>query len=266
MADMKWAGKLAGAALGMITAGPVGAVVGALVGHQFDRGWRMSPLRGDRERRRELPPRFLQAAFEVMGHVAKADGRVSETDIEAARAIMRHMQLSPAQVRQAIGSFTVGKQPGFPLQRTLDDLYAVIGNREALCRGFVELQMEAALSGGGPTRSQRALLWQVASTLGINRIEFAQLEQLLGARRGFGRASAAADTAAALAAAYRLLDVPTDATDAEVKKAYRRLMNRHHPDKLAASGQPESMQEIAKERTREIRAAYDRIRAHRGLH
>jgi len=262
---MKWAGKLAGGALGVIIAGPLGALVGALVGHQFDRGWQMSSLRRDPGREQRLPPRFLQAAFEIMGHVAKADGRVSEAEIESARAIMRRMQLKPAQVRQAIGCFTRGKQPGFPLQRTLDELAAVIGDQPALCRGFVELQMEAALASGALSRSQRALLWQVASTLGVNRVEFAQLEQLLRAREGFGRAASRADSAAALEAAYRMLDLPVDATDAEVKKAYRRLMNRHHPDKLAASGQPESMQEIAKERTREIRAAYDRIRQHRGL-
>ena len=55
------------------------------------------------------------------------------------------------------------------------------------------------------------------------------------------------------------------ATDAEVKTAYRRLMNQHHPDKQAARGLPESMLEAAKERTHEIRAAYELIREQRGM-
>jgi DnaJ like chaperone protein len=69
----------------------------------------------------------------------------------------------------------------------------------------------------------------------------------------------------ALAAAYRVLGVEPGAPDKAVKDAYRRLVNEHHPDKQAARGLPESMREVAKERTREILAAYELVRAERGL-
>ena len=55
-----------------------------------------------------------------------------------------------------------------------------------------------------------------------------------------------------LADDYRLLGVADDAADAEIKKAYRRLMNRHHPDKLIAKGMPEEMVRIATEKTQQI--------------
>ena len=77
-----------------------------------------------------------------------------------------------------------------------------------------------------------------------------------------GRASSGE---AELEQAYKSLGIEATATDKEVKLAYRRLMNQHHPDKLVAKGLPESMMEAAKERTREIRAAYERIRDHRGM-
>src|SRR6056297_1252784 len=51
----------------------------------------------------------------------------------------------------------------------------------------------------------------------------------------------------------------------EVKKAYRRLMSQHHPDKLAARGMPENMRPMAEEKTREIRKAYDLIKEARGF-
>ena len=63
--------------------------------------------------------------------------------------------------------------------------------------------------------------------------------------------------------AYQLLGVAPDASDAEVKKAYRRLTNQHHPDKLVAKGMPEEMVKLANEKTQEIRKAWERIRDHR---
>ena len=55
------------------------------------------------------------------------------------------------------------------------------------------------------------------------------------------------------------------ASDAEITKAYRRLMNQNHPDKLVARGLPESMMKIAEEKTRQIRAAYEVLRDARGM-
>jgi DnaJ like chaperone protein len=65
--------------------------------------------------------------------------------------------------------------------------------------------------------------------------------------------------------AFRVLGITPEASDREIKTAYRRLMNQHHPDKLRARGMPESMLPVAEEKTREIRAAYERVRAVRGL-
>ncbi len=68
-----------------------------------------------------------------------------------------------------------------------------------------------------------------------------------------------------MAKAYAALGVAADASDKEVKMAYRRLMNQHHPDKLVAKGLPESMMTVAKDKTREIRTAYDLIKDQRGI-
>ena len=65
--------------------------------------------------------------------------------------------------------------------------------------------------------------------------------------------------------AHKALGIEPNSSDREVKTAYRRLMNQHHPDKLVAKGLPDSMLEMAKERTREIRAAYDMIKKNRNI-
>jgi DnaJ like chaperone protein len=65
--------------------------------------------------------------------------------------------------------------------------------------------------------------------------------------------------------AYNMLYVEKSASDAEVKKAYRRQMNKHHPDKLTARGMPEEMIKLATEKTQEIKSAYDLIKKQRGM-
>jgi DnaJ like chaperone protein len=62
-----------------------------------------------------------------------------------------------------------------------------------------------------------------------------------------------------------VLDVPKSAADSEVKKAYRRLMSQHHPDKLVSKGLPEEMIKLANEKTQQIRKAYERIKASRDM-
>jgi DnaJ like chaperone protein len=255
-----WTGKFIGVLVGSL-AGPVGAAVGLFLGHQFDRG--MEDTR--RARWDGVGLVFFETTFGVMGHIAKADGRVSEAEIRAARGIMGRMRLSGAQVQEAIRLFSAGKSADWPLQREVARLGAAIGAQRSLRRAFLEIQMEAALADGGLSATARGLLWQVASVLGLGRVEMAQIEALLRLGHGFGPGAGPQPVRPSSADAYRVLGLDAAASDAELKLAYRRLMNQHHPDKLRARGMPESMIPVAEARTREIRAAWDTVRMARGL-
>jgi len=83
--------------------------------------------------------------------------------------------------------------------------------------------------------------------------------------RGAGSGSRPAAGDGSLAEFYAELEVDPNITDQEVTKAYRRQMSRHHPDKLVANGLPESMAQVAKEKTQRIQEAYEGIRAARGM-
>jgi len=274
---MKWTGKAVGALLGFATGlGPVGAVIGLVIGHAYDE--KMS--QDDDRPSMDLPTVrvvFFRTAFEVMGHVAKSDGRVSEQEIAAARQIFRHFQLDEEQTREAIECFNRGKQAGFDLEGALARLTNACGGRHDLLRVFLEVQMRAALLGNGMQGRTRVLLGRIAQALGISGLEFAHLEALLRlqgygaahaqARGGYAGAGAghAAPRADPLREAYEVLEVGPAASDAEVKRAYRRLMSQNHPDKLVSRGLPESMLEMAKQKTQTIQAAYERIREARGI-
>jgi DnaJ like chaperone protein len=258
---MQWFGKALGGIIGFVTGGPVGSVLGIILGHQLDDGGAF--LRdGNSEPLRRISQLFFEVGFEVMGRVAKIDGRVSEEEIRVARAIMHGMQLSPADVESAIDHFNRGKDESYSTTQRLGELERQIGDRGDLARAFVQLQLQAAIGAGPIGPEKRQLLWHVASALHVTRAELAQIEALV---RAHSERAARQSESQSIDESYRVLGVAASATDDDVKKAYRRLMNQHHPDKLVARGLPQSMIGIAEQKTHEVRAAYEKIKAQRGF-
>jgi DnaJ like chaperone protein len=257
---MQWYGKALGGIIGLVVAGPWGSVVGVLLGHQIDEGGRAFLRGGRRDSIHEISQLFFEVTFEVMGRVAKIDGRVSEDEVRAARAIMHGMRLTPEQVDGAIEHFTRGKRDDYPLADRLGALERQIGGD--LARAFVQLQLQSALGSGSVGPEKRQLLWHVASALHVDRAEFARIESFV---RAHGERAARSRESQSIEDAYSVLGVAANASDDEVKKAYRRLMNQHHPDKLVARGLPESMTGMAEQKTHEVRAAYEKIKAQRGF-
>jgi DnaJ like chaperone protein len=255
---MQWTGKLIGGALGAFF-GPIGIAVGAALGHQYDTGALGRPARPQGEQ-------FFRSTFRIIGHVAKADGRVTEREIEAARSVMQGLRLNPGQVQSAIAHFTAGKQADFDLEAELAELRSSCGAHPEILRVFLEIQLRFALAGSDMVGAARIRVTRVAQGIGVDQRLLARMEAAM--RGGDPRAAGAAGQAgmeARIGAAYRTLEVDPEITNDELTKAYRRLMSRHHPDKLKANGLPDSMLEHAKQRTQAIREAYDLLRERRGM-
>jgi len=263
---MGWWGKLAGGAFGFMLGGPLGALIGAAVGHGFDRGMAGlpggdRPAPGDRER---VQTAFFTTTFSVMGAIAKADGRVSEEEIALARAVMSEMDLGPDMKRAAINLFQQGKQAGFPLDEVLEQFRRECHRRQTLVQIFLEIQLQAAYADGRLDSAEERLLLHICGRLGFPREVFLRLEDMVRAESKY-TPGARAPHAPRLSDAYAILNISSDVSDAELKKAYRRLMNQHHPDKLVSKGLPEEMIKLATQKTHEIRQAYEQIRKARGL-
>ena len=250
---MAWWGTFIGGTLGFVFGGPIGAIIGAALGGNLDRGIKMGDQfgAGDQER---VQAAFFTTTFSVMGHVAKADGHVSPQQIAAPKNIMAQMQLSAQQSKAAIKFFEQDKTDDFPLEEILHQFKKECHGRRNLIQMFVEIQIATALADGKVDASEKRVLYTIGEILGFSR---SQIDHLFNMQNA---AEASASNSLTLAQAYKILGVSKGSGEAEVKKAYRRLMSQHHPDKLVAKGLPDEMIALATEKTQEIRKAYDLIK------
>jgi DnaJ like chaperone protein len=266
---MAWWGKLLGGAFGFVLGGPLGAALGAALGHSFDKGLGSAEdaevLRpGEQER---VQTAFFTATFSVLGHLSKADGRVTPEEIDVAQAVMREMDLSADMRRTAIQLFNQGKSGGFPLDEVLEQFRRECHRRQTLIRIFLEVQLQGAYADGRLDSAEQRLLLHMAERLGFPQSDFESLERMIRAERDFaGTGGKTAPQAAThLDEAYALLGVSPEDSDAVVKKAYRRLLSQHHPDKLVSKGLPEEMMKLAARKTHEIKQAYEHVKAARNM-
>jgi DnaJ like chaperone protein len=263
-----WWGKIIGALIGLFRGGLLGALVGALLGHMVDRF--LAGVLGVGATQQA----FFDALFASLGHLGKADGQVTETEIRMVESLMQQMKISGADRQRAIRLFNRGKQADFELEVTLQPFVQHSVVRQDLRRMFLEILVEAAWSSGGVSPAEQAVLQRVAQALKIPAQVFAAMMQARGAARGAGGRGGGGGagagrrrvaTAVSLDQSYAQLGLTSEASDAEVKRAYRKLVSQYHPDKLVSRGLPEEMMEVAKNRVREINTAYDRIKQARGF-
>lgn len=281
----RWWGKMIGAFLGYIFGGPAGALLGILIGNFIDRSLKehfSHPYWHYHVEKRQLTQKvFFEATFSVIGHLAKADGHVSQQEINMANRLMHEMGLTKQQQIAAQNFFKQGKASHFDLAGMLSRLLNICHDNPELLKLFMDIQYRAALTDGLSAKKV-----QVLDTI-FRRMGFAPLNQQYRFYADFGnqhadysssqhtnnqrnysynrsRAYQAQPDLNNLAHAYALLELSPNANKQETKKAYRRLISRNHPDKLIAQGLPEEMIKIANEKTQKITKAYEQICASKG--
>lgn len=252
-------GKALGMFFGYGLGGPLGLVAGLWLGHAFDTGLRShltSPLA--REKAQNV---FFDLTFQVMGHLAKADGRVNEQEIAVARSIMTHMGLSESQRLRAMKQFNYGKEPFFNLSEALNLFDMTFRGKWPLRQLFMEILIQATYADGQAGPQERSLLNAIATQLKFSPGRLAEMESRFQAEQAFyrGRTHHQQQAPEQAHQAYAVLEIGPGATDGEVKKAYRRQMSQHHPDKLAAKGLPPDMMRMATEKAQAIQKAYAHI-------
>ena len=281
---MGFIGKIIGVFLGWKVGGFFGAIAGLILGSIADKklyelGSVSSSFFKKKTTRQDL---FMQTTFAVLGHLSKSKGRVTEEDIQLANQLMIQLKLDDAGRKLAQDAFRRGKESDFPIRQVIREFRIGCGQRADLLRMFLQVQVQAAFADSELHENEKEVLYVIAEELGLSRMQFEQMIAMEMAARAFtqggfyhqyqqgayqggyqyqqqnsgGYQHASGPT---LNDAYKVLGVTESDEQQAVKRAYRRLMNEHHPDKLVAKGLPPEMMEMAKEKTQQIQAAYDLI-------
>ena len=272
-------GKLIGGTLGWLVGGVFGLAFGVFIGHIFDRGLGRAFTFASPENIARIKTSFFETTFLLLGHLAKADGQVSQAEVQTAEAIMGNMRLTREQRRKAIERFREGKRLGYQLDPEIVRLRNACGPRSPLYWTFLEILVAAAFADGYVSANERQILNRVCYGLKLATSNVDRLIMMHQAAAGFGGAGfSGAGTGAGPGGQqrrarstttsrdpYAALGVKRSASNAQIKRAYRKLMSQHHPDKLVARGLPEEMMEVAQQKTREINIAYDQIKDERNI-
>lgn len=271
---MRWGGKIVGALLGLIIGfGPIGAIVGFFLGHLVDKGLLSSFMR--RQAYHRFNPganqndAFFRSIFPLMGYLAKSDGRVTEAEIDAAKKVMGYMNLNSQLRKTAIQLFNSGKEPGFSPNLAIQRLRQRYGSQPTVVRMCHDVLQQIARADGVPINPQKATtLNQIAQALGVmpfnfNNFDFNQFNDRFRQQQqhnGYNRAQPQTHTNP-----YTVLGIADTASNAEIKKRYRRLMSQYHPDKLVSKNLSEAEMAKATEKTQEIKSAYEQLKRTRGF-
>lgn len=195
---------------------------------------------------------LMPAVFTLLGRLAKADGQVSQAEIDVCEALMDRLQLQPRARHAAVGAFNAGRRD----DHDFSEAFATL--RDARRHGslFLNLFVDMALADGELHAEERRLLGKYAWMLGLREsaLETLLLQRARGGTRGGGHADP-----------YAELGLSPAASEQDIRRAFRRLVSEHHPDKMAARGAPPEAVHLAQQRTQAILAAYERIKSARGM-
>ena len=255
---MLWLMTLLGVVLGGLLAGLPTAILGGVLGHALDRHWRLRHW-SDLPQRLGLRPDFSQVLFQCLGHVAKADGRVTPQHLQLARELMRQYRLDESQRLAAMNDFNRGKQAGRALERSVRRLFRQQPQRRAEVLDSCWRMALVQQRHGAAAR----LLDRWAQWAGMSKAEQQRLRQRHHRRQPSG--SAAMTTTSTLQQAATLLGVELNAEPQQIKRAYRRMLSRHHPDRKIAAGATESELAAAGDKEHQIQQAYAKLRRYPGI-
>ena len=189
--------------------------------------------------------------------------RVSEAEVDHADLFMKKLGMTDAHRAQAITWFKQGATPDFDIEPVYQRFISICGHTRKLKEMLLVSLIVMALADGEFHPEEEALLTHLAGRLGYGPEAFKRLMDMVLNQTHF--AGGQPDPAKALEDAYKALGVSKDSTDAEVKRAWRKLMSQYHPDKLMGQGMPEDMIVMATEQAKEIQLAYDLIKKSRGM-
>lgn len=256
------AGKWIGGILGFMAGGPLGALAGFALGAFFDNS-NVAASNTDMYGQTEDNPyagrrnSFLFSMLVMASYIIRADGRIMHSEMEYVRRFLRQ-NFGEQAVREGeqilLNLFEERKRMDAHNPNAFRNTIRDCGAQIAANLSYEErLQLlsflaEIAKSDGHISQEEVEALKEVAVCMGLSILEAESMLNLGGN---------------SLEQAYKVLEVTPEATDQEIRAAYRRLALKHHPDRVATLG--EDVRRAAEEKFQEINNAKEQIYKARGM-
>lgn len=236
--------------MGFALGGPLGALLGAAAGHTVDRARAGGAGMGGRiPQSRETREHAFAVAVIVLGaKMAKADGRVTPNEVAAFKNVFH---IPPEEMDTVASLFNEAKRDAQGFEPYARQIGTMLADQPALLEELLGGLFHIAKADGVYHPLEHEFLEQVAREFGFDAQTF---ERIRASHLDSGEADP-----------YQVLGLTRDATDADIKKTYRKLIREHHPDTLIAKGLPQEFVDVANNEMAAINAAYDEIEKERGL-
>ena len=241
-------GKILGGAAGFAIGGPLGALVGAVAGHAFDR-MRSESAEDDAD----APDLAKQTTFAIAvivlsAKMAKADGTVTRDEVDAFKEVFH---IPPDEIDNVSRLFNQARKDSHGFEPYARQVGRMFRNNPAVLEELLGGLFHIARADGVAHPNEVRFLEEVSDIFGFDRVTF---ERIRAAHLGAEKADP-----------YAVLGIPHDATDAEIRSTWRKLIREHHPDTLIAQGMPQDFVDVATEQMAAINAAYDTVSKQRGM-
>ncbi len=199
----------------------------------------------------------------LVAKVAKADGRVDELEAELVSNMFNDISTlfpDPDTTKNFLKQiFDIEKQVPDNLVQVAQALHVVLRNDSHKRQKMMEFLVHLSYIDGVLSSSEEAMLYTIANHLHLSADMLSAMLQQFGS---FHRHSVKESS---ISQAYALLGLSTDATNDEIKKAYRALVREYHPDIIKSQGASDEYLKEATEKVQEINAAYEMVKKSRGM-
>jgi DnaJ like chaperone protein len=199
----------------------------------------------ERKSRSTRPGDFAAALLVLSAAVMKADDKVMRSELEFVKSFLKQ-NFGPAQADQLVRMLRDILQKPIAVREVAEQVRFNMDHPKRLVR--LQYLYGIAQSDGHVHTSEVEVIRRIAIWLGISEKDRLSIEATVIPQHNN---------------AYTVLEISKEATDAEVKKAYRRLAVKFHPDKVQDLG--EQHKKAAQERFVAIQDAYERIKKERGF-